>query len=283
MRINSVLCGIPCSSLANIPAIRENTPSADYPINIQHRKNASMSRHDGRAVDQLRPISVQLDFTNTSAASVLIKAGQTMVLCTASVERSVPPWRMPRKEGERAKGWVTAEYNMLPGSASPRKQRDRKSVDGRTTEIQRLIGRSLRAAVDFDALGEHTIMIDCDVLQADGGTRTLSVTGGFIALCKAMTTLDLPAPPIKDSVAAISVGVVNGTPVLDLDYPEDSTAEVDMNVIMTGAGKFIEVQGTAEGEPFDFDTLQAQLTLAQNGIAQLTAIQEETLGGAWPF
>ncbi|MEZ6129316.1 MAG: ribonuclease PH [Planctomycetaceae bacterium] len=242
-----------------------------------------MSRHDGRAADQLRPISVQLDFTSTSAASVLIQAGRTMVLCTASVEHSVPPWRLPRREGETAKGWVTAEYNMLPGSTSPRKQRDRKSVDGRTTEIQRLIGRSLRAAVDFDALGEHTIMIDCDVLQADGGTRTLSVTGGFIALCRAVATLSLPVSPIKDSVAAISVGVVGGCPVLDLDYPEDSTAEVDMNVIMTGAGKFIEVQGTAEGEPFDFDTLQKQLALAQNGIHQLTDIQKSALGDAWPL
>jgi len=242
-----------------------------------------MSRHDGRSVDQLRPISVKRDFTNTSAASVLISAGNTMVLCTASVEHKVPPWRMPRNEGDTAQGWVTAEYNMLPGSTSPRKQRDRQKVDGRTTEIQRLIGRSLRAAVDFGALGEHTIMIDCDVLQADGGTRTLSVTGGFIALCAAVATLELPANCIKDSVAAISVGVVKGEPVLDLDYPEDSTAEVDMNVIMTGGGRFIEVQGTAEGEPFDFETLQAQLALAKNGIDQLTAIQKESLGPAWPF
>lgn len=242
-----------------------------------------MSRHDGRSVDQLRPISVQRNFTNTSAASILISAGNTMVLCTASVEYRVPPWRMPRKEGEVARGWVTAEYNMLPGSTSPRKERDRKSVDGRTTEIQRLIGRSLRAAVDFELLGEHTIVVDCDVLQADGGTRTLSVTGGFMALCDAIATLNLVKSPIKDSVAAISVGVVNGTPVLDLDYPEDSTAEVDMNVIMTGGGKFIEVQGTAEGEPFDFETLQAQLALAKNGIVQLTAIQKESLGDAWPM
>jgi ribonuclease PH len=205
-----------------------------------------------------------------------------MVLCTASVQNSVPPWRMPRNEGEMAQGWVTAEYNMLPGSTSPRKQRDRSKVDGRTTEIQRLIGRSLRAAVDFRALGEHTIMIDCDVLQADGGTRTLSVTGGFIALCEAVNSIGSNLSVIKDSVAAISVGVVNGTPVLDLDYPEDSTAEVDMNVIMTGTGKFIEVQGTAEGEPFDFDTLQAQLALARSGIEQLTAIQKNALGEAWP-
>ncbi|MEO2016620.1 MAG: ribonuclease PH [Fuerstiella sp.] len=247
-----------------------------------------MTRHDGRAVDELRPISVQRGFTKTATASVLMQAGDTMILCTASVENKVPPWRMPRKEGDTAQGWVTAEYNMLPGSTSPRKQRDRKKVDGRTTEIQRLIGRSLRAAVNFAALGEHTIMIDCDVLQADGGTRTLSVTGGFIVLCDAIASISderLPSKQgiIKDSVAAISVGVVNGVPVLDLDYPEDSTADVDMNVVMTGSGKFIEVQGTAEGEPFDMATLQQELSLAQHGVTQLTAIQKEALGDAWPL
>lgn len=247
-----------------------------------------MTRHDGRANDQMRPISVTPGFTNTSAASVLIQAGNTMVLCTASIENSVPPYRMPRKEGDLVKGWVTAEYNMLPGSTSPRKQRDRSKVDGRTTEIQRLIGRSLRAAVDFEALGEHTITIDCDVLQADGGTRTLSITGGFIALCQAVHVINSARTKptsniIKDSVAAISVGIVNGTPVLDLDYPEDSSADVDMNVIMTGGGKFIEVQGTAEGEPFDFDTLQAQLALAKIGVDQLTAIQKKSLADAWPL
>ncbi|MEZ6126831.1 MAG: ribonuclease PH [Planctomycetaceae bacterium] len=242
-----------------------------------------MSRHDGRAVDQLRLISVQRGFTKTSAASVLIQAGNTMVLCTASVEFGLPPWRRPRTPEDPALGWVTAEYNMLPGSTSPRKQRDRKSVDGRTTEIQRLIGRSLRAAVDFEALGEHTIMIDCDVLQADGGTRTLSITGGFIALCEAVAGLNLPRNPIKDSVAAVSVGVVQGTPVLDLDYPEDSSADVDMNVIMTGAGKFIEIQGTAEAEPFDFATLQNMLALGQQGIQQLTQIQKDSLAAHWPL
>lgn len=242
-----------------------------------------MSRHDGRAADQLRSITVKRGFTKTTAGSVLISAGDTLVLCTASLENKVPPWRMPRNEGDSAKGWVTAEYNMLPGSTSPRKQRDRKKVDGRTTEIQRLIGRSLRAAVDFEALGEHTIVVDCDVLQADGGTRTLSITGGFIALCDAVHAIGSDKQIITDNIAAISVGVVNGTPVLDLDYPEDSTADVDMNVVMTGSGKFIEVQGTAEGEPFDFETLQAQLSLAQNGIAQLTHIQKESLGDAWPL
>lgn len=206
-----------------------------------------------------------------------------MVLCTASVENSVPPWRRPRDETSPVEGWVTAEYNMLPGSTSPRKQRDRKKVDGRTTEIQRLIGRSLRAAVDFAALGEHTIMIDCDVLQADGGTRTLSTTGGFIALCDAILALDSPQPVLRDSVAAVSVGVVNGEPVLDLDYVEDSAADVDMNVIMTGSGRFIEVQGTAEGEPFDSDTLQRLLALGQTGIQQLTQYQRESFGESWPL
>lgn len=242
-----------------------------------------MTRHDGRAVDQLRPISVKRGFTNTSVSSVLIQAGNTMVLCTASLEYKVPPFRMPRDPEGKPLGWVTAEYNMLPGSTSPRKERDRKKVDGRTTEIQRLIGRSLRAAVDFEALGEHTILIDCDVLQADGGTRTLSITGGFIALCEAVHAIGSDKKIIKDNIAAISVGVVNGTPVLDLDYPEDSTADVDMNVVMTGSGKFIEVQGTAEGEPFDMNTLQAQLKLAQHGVDQLTAIQKESLGDAWPL
>ncbi|MEQ9406296.1 MAG: ribonuclease PH [Fuerstiella sp.] len=242
-----------------------------------------MSRHDGRAPDQLRPITVQRGFTSTAAGSVLIQAGNTMVLCTASLENKVPPWRQPRHEGDAVQGWVTAEYNMLPGSTTPRKQRDRTKVDGRTTEIQRLIGRSLRAAVDFSALGEHTILIDCDVLQADGGTRTLSITGGFIALCDAVHAIGTDQKIITDNIAAVSAGVVSGEPVLDLDYPEDSTAEVDMNVVMTGSGKFIEVQGTAEGEPFDMELLQRQLALAQNGIAQLTALQKEALQDAWPL
>ncbi len=242
-----------------------------------------MSRHDQRAVNELRPISIQRGFTKTSAASVLIRAGETMVLCTASLENSVPPWRRPRDEDSPVLGWVTAEYNMLPGSTSPRKQRDRKKVDGRTTEIQRLIGRSLRAAVDFEALGEHTIVVDCDVLQADGGTRTLSTTGGFIALCDVILSIESECSILKDSIAAVSVGVVDGKPVLDLDYVEDSAADVDMNVIMTGSGKFIEVQGTAEGEPFDNETLQQMLSLGQEGIEQLTQFQRESFGDSWPL
>lgn len=233
-----------------------------------------MPRHDDRAPDQLRPICIQRGFTKTSIASVLFQAGSTMVLCTASLEKSIPPWRKSRVEGAPVLGWVTAEYNMLPGSTSPRKQRDRSKVDGRTTEIQRLIGRSLRAVVDFEALGEHTITIDCDVLQADGGTRTASITGGYIALAEAVKQIHSPRPILRDSVAAISVGVVDGTPVLDLDYKEDSAAEVDMNVIMTGAGKFIEVQGTAEGAPFDQEALNVMLDLAKSGIRQLTKLQQ---------
>lgn len=241
-----------------------------------------MPRHDARANDQLRPVQFRRGFVNTAIASVLIEAGNTMVLCTASLERSLPPWRKPKKEGDPALGWVTAEYNMLPGSTSPRKQRDRNKVDGRTTEIQRLIGRSLRAVVDFAALGEHTITIDCDVLQADGGTRTASITGGFVVLADVIHQLALPRPALLDTVAAISVGVVNGDAVLDLDYREDSSAEVDMNIIMTGSGKFIEVQGTAEGAPFSEEALQQLLNVGKSGTQKLTQIQRETLGAAWP-
>ena len=241
-----------------------------------------MARHDDRAFDQLRSVRIQRGFVKTAAASILIEAGNTMVLCTASLERTLPPWRKPKKVGDAALGWVTAEYNMLPGSTTPRKQRDRSKVDGRTTEIQRLIGRCLRAVVDFAALGENTITIDCDVLQADGGTRTASITGGFIVLADVIHQLALARPVLVDTVAAISVGVVNGESVLDLDYQEDSTAEVDMNVVMTGSGKFIEVQGTAEGAPFSEETLQQLLAIGKSGIRRLTSLQCEALGVAWP-
>lgn len=241
-----------------------------------------MSRHDSRTADQLRPITVHRNFTGATPGSVLIKAGRTTVLCTASLDPSVPPWKRPH-DGEPATGWVTAEYNMLPGSTSPRKKRDRKTVDGRTTEIQRLIGRSLRAVVNFEALGENTIVVDCDVLEADGGTRTLSITGGFIALVDAVIAAGDAKAILTDSVAAISVGVVDGKPVLDLDYPEDSTADVDMNVVMTGKGEFIEVQGTAEGCTFNRELLDAQLALAEKGIQELTRIQADALGDRWPF
>jgi len=239
-------------------------------------------RAHNRAVDQLRPISIQRHFTASAAGSVYIKAGRTTVLCTASVEDSVPPWkRVP--EGQTPTGWVTAEYNMLPGSTSPRKRRDRTKVDGRTTEIQRIIGRSLRAVVDFEALGERTIVVDCDVLEADGGTRTLSITGGFIALADAVAGLETPSPVLQDSVAAISVGLRDSQLLLDLDYDEDSQADVDLNVVMTGSGELIEVQGTAEGQTFSRQMLDQQLDLATAGIAELTRLQREALGSAWPL
>jgi ribonuclease PH len=236
-------------------------------------------RHDGRTRDELRPISIEREFTRPAAGSVLIRSGRTRVLCTASLELSVPPWM-----AGKGRGWVTAEYGMLPGSTSPRKRRDVGKVDGRTTEIQRLIGRSLRAVVDLDALGERSIYLDCDVLEADGGTRTASITGALIALVDAIRSIgDLPANPLVDSVAAISVGIVKGKPVLDLDYVEDVDAEVDMNVVMTGAGRFVEVQGTGEEATFSEDDLSSMLALARNGLARIREIQKHALGEYWPF
>ncbi len=241
-------------------------------------------RHDGRQYDDLRPITVQRHFTGAVPGSVLIKAGRTTVLCTASIDNDLPPWM---KREANPNGWVTAEYNMLPGSTAPRKQRERTKVDGRTNEIQRLIGRSLRAVVDLAALGPRMVTVDCDVLEADGGTRTLSITGGFIALVDSLAAIkDLlltDRPVLKSSIAAISVGIVAGQVVADLDYVEDKDAEVDMNVVMTGGGEFVEVQGTAEGTPFNRQLLDAQLALAEKSIARLTAIQRETLGDIWPF
>lgn len=239
-------------------------------------------RHDGRAPDELRPMNVVRGFTGRAAGSVLIQAGKTMVLCTASVDQQVPPWMVGQ-----GRGWVTAEYSMLPGSTSPRKKRDVLKVDGRTTEIQRLIGRSLRAIIDLDALGERTITVDCDVLEADGGTRTASITGAMIALVDAMDTLapllDPDRPVLRDSVAAVSVGVVDGQPALDLDYAEDVAANVDMNVVMTGSGQFVEVQGTGEEATFNEAELSALLKLAKVGIGKLKDVQREALGSAWPF
>ncbi len=245
-----------------------------------------MSRHDGRAVDQLRPFEVTRNFTGSAPGSVLVKSGRTTVLCTASVENSLPPWKKVA-DPALATGWVTAEYSMLPGSTSPRKRREREKVDSRSSEIQRLIGRSLRAAVDFAALGARTITIDCDVLEADGGTRTASITGGFLALCDAVATIQADLPPdrpvIVRSIAAVSVGIVAGEPVLDLDYIEDSSAEVDLNVVMAGSGEFIEVQGTAEGHPFSRAMLDRLLDLATTGIADLTSRQREVLGTGWAW
>lgn len=229
-----------------------------------------------RPSDQLRPVTIQRNYLESTPASVLYTCGKTIVLCTASIERSVPPWL----EG-KGKGWVTAEYNMLPGSTSPRKRRDRSKVDGRTTEIQRLIGRSLRAIIDLDALGEQMITVDCDVLQADGGTRTASITGGFIALADAVKSL-LPDSaigkgPLTDSVAAISVGLLGEELKLDLDYELDSAADVDMNVIMTGSGRFVEIQGTGEEATFDDTQLAGLIGLAKKGIAELTTMQSDAL------
>jgi ribonuclease PH len=236
-------------------------------------------RHDGRASDVLRPITVQRSYTRPAAGSVLIAAGRTTVLCTACVELQVPPWMTGK-----GRGWVTAEYGMLPGSTSPRKRRDVGKVDGRTTEIQRLIGRSLRAIVDLDALGERSIFVDCDVLEADGGTRTASITGAMIALVDAIKTIPgLAISPLRDSVAAISVGIVDGQAVLDLDYAEDVSAQVDMNVVMTGSGRFVEIQGTGEEATFSDAELATLLGLARGGLAQIRDIQKQALGDHWPF
>ena len=241
-------------------------------------------RHDNRKQDELRNVKVERYFTKVAPGSVLIQAGQTTVLCTASVDESVPPWMVGK-----GRGWVTAEYSMLPGSTSPRKKRDRGvKTDGRTTEIQRLIGRSLRAVTDLDALGERTIAIDCDVLQANGGTRTISITGAVIAMIDALRSIqnDLPNAdkfPLRESVAAISVGIVDDRPVLDLDYKEDFAATVDMNVVMTGSGQFVELQGTGEESTFSDDQLTELLKLARSGITQLIAIQKKSLDTNWPF
>ena len=235
-----------------------------------------------RKNNQLRPVKIKRKFTKPSAGSVLYQCGETIVLCTASIDSRVPPWLEAS-----GKGWITAEYNMLPGSTSPRKQRDRKKVDGRTTEIQRLIGRSLRAVADLEALGPQSITIDCDVLQADGGTRTASITGAFIALVDAINSIkkELPDPnqyPLRDSVAAISVGVVGGKPILDLDYELDVAADVDMNIVMTGNGNFVEIQGTGEESTFTEKELQQLLKLGKTGIKELTEIQKKSLGRNWP-
>ena len=235
-----------------------------------------------RRPNQIRPVKVKRKFTNKTPGSVLYQSGGTVVLCTASVDENLPPWMK-----EDGKGWITAEYNMLPGSTSPRKRRDRSKVDGRTTEIQRLIGRSMRAVADLEALGPRQITVDCDVLQADGGTRTASITGGMIALIDAIQSFkkDLPNPkvfPLRDSIAAISVGIVDGVPVSDLDYPMDFAATVDMNVVMTGKGHFVEVQGTGEEATFSESELDSLLKIAKKGIKELTAIQKKSLGARWP-
>ena len=233
-----------------------------------------MERSYGRAADGLRPIKITRGFTKNPEGSVLIEVGETRVLCTASVEEKVPPFQKGT-----GKGWVTAEYAMLPRATQTRTQREatKGKLTGRTMEIQRLIGRALRSVVDMKKLGERTIWLDCDVLQADGGTRTASITGAYVALVDAVQYLLnkklIKANPIVDTLAAVSVGKVLGTPVLDLDYEEDSKAEVDMNVVMTGAGKFVEIQGTAEEVPFDRTELDQFLQLGEKGIRSLMKAQ----------
>ena len=239
-----------------------------------------MPRHDGRRAHQIRPVKIRRRYTKSAPGSVLIESGKTVVLCTASIAPEVPKWLA----GE-GKGWITAEYSMLPGSTNPRKSR---RTDGRSTEIQRLIGRSLRAVADLEALGERMITVDCDVLDADGGTRTASISGALVALVDAIRTIrrELPFPdryPLTDSVAAVSVGIVDTKPVADLDYIEDHDASVDMNVVMTGKGRYIEIQGTGEEATFDEDELQKLVGLARRGISDLTRIQKKALRSQWPF
>lgn len=241
-----------------------------------------MKRSEDRAKDELRTVTIERDVNAFAEGSALIKVGQTHVLCTASVDERVPKWMVGK-----GKGWVTAEYSMLPRSTSERTDREavRGKQGGRTVEIQRLIGRSLRAIIDMEALGERQIVLDCDVLQADGGTRCASITGAFVALAIACDGLvrqkKIKKNPLLASVAAVSVGVVNGASVLDLDYREDSKADVDANIVMTSAGSFVELQSTAEQNPFSPEQLQELIALGQKGVAELTEIQKIVLGEAY--
>ncbi len=236
------------------------------------------ARADGRADDQLRPITITRNWLDHAAGSVLVEFGKTRVLCAASASIGVPRWR-----AGSGLGWVTAEYAMLPSSTHTRSDREsvKGRIGGRTHEISRLIGRSLRAVIDYKALGENTIVLDCDVLQADGGTRTAAITGAYVALADACAHLAskgaLKGEPLTGSVAAVSVGIIDGEPRLDLPYEEDVRAETDMNIVMTGTGRFIEVQGTAEADPFDRDLLNALLDLGTKGCADLTVIQQKAL------
>jgi ribonuclease PH len=238
-----------------------------------------MTRPSGRRPEQLREVLIQRNFTRHAEGSVLVAFGDTRVICTASVEEGVPGFLRGR-----GRGWVTAEYGMLPRATHTRTDREaaRGKQSGRTQEIQRLIGRSLRVVTDLEGLGERTVKLDCDVIQADGGTRTAGITGAFVALHDAVGTLlgrgVLSASPIRDFVAAVSVGLVEGVPVLDLDYAEDSGCDTDMNVVMTGSGGFVEIQGTAEGEPFSTEQMGALVALAKQGIAELIAKQKAALG-----
>ena len=238
-----------------------------------------MSRIDGRQPDELRPVKLETGFMPNAEGSCLATMGGTKVICTATLEDSVPRWMQGR-----GKGWVTAEYSMLPRSTTERVPREvnKGRPSGRTQEIQRLIGRSLRAITDMEAMGERTLWIDCDVLQADGGTRTASITGAFVALAEAFGKLqdagEMEESPLIDSVAAVSVGIIGGIPLLDLNYAEDSTAQVDMNVVMTGQGRLVEVQGTAEQGSFERSELDTMIDLAATGISELTGEQDVALG-----
>jgi ribonuclease PH len=240
-----------------------------------------MPRADGRAADELRPLTITVDYLRHAEGSALIECGDTRVLCAVSIEEKVPPWLVGRGQG-----WLTAEYAMLPRAGDTRSKRESVSgrQGGRTHEIQRLIGRSLRAALDLRAVGERTITIDCDVLQSDGGTRTASITGAWVALARACAALQargaLSSNPIRSGVAAVSVGIVEGAALLDLNYGEDSHAEVDANVVMTDQGDFIEVQGTAEGKPYSRSQLDTLLALADKGIRELIAIQRKYVAAA---
>lgn len=237
-------------------------------------------RNDGRKNNEIRPVKIQRNFLETAEGSVLISMGNTRVICTASIEDRVPPFLKDQK-----RGWITAEYSMLPRATHSRTMRESVSgkVSGRTHEIQRLIGRALRSVVDLSGLGERTIWLDCDVLQADGGTRTASITGAFLCLSEALKYAVrnglIEKIPLKDYLAAISVGIVKGEPLIDLCYSEDSTAEVDMNVVMTGSGQFVEIQGTAEGMPFSKSALDSLLKLADEGINHLIGIQKQFIEG----
>jgi ribonuclease PH len=240
-------------------------------------------RSNNRGPDELRPLKFRRHYTRQAAGSVLVHLGRTTVLCTCCVDKAVPSFLIGT-----GKGWLTAEYGMLPGSTNTRKPRDRAGkIDGRSVEIQRLIGRSLRAVVDLEKLGENTLWIDCDVLEADGGTRTASINGAYIALVDALTvhktTIGPPAKIIKDSVAAISVGLCDNTEILDLDYNEDKDADVDFNLVMTGAGQFIEVQGSGEEATFSRSQLDRLLKLGKLGIDAVTLSQRHALGANWPL
>jgi ribonuclease PH len=235
-------------------------------------------RHDGRAADALRAVRIDPNYLETPDGSALISTGRTRVLCTAMIQVQVPPWMMGR-----GTGWVTGEYAMLPGATTPRSQREGDRLSGRTHEIRRMIGRSLRAAVNLELLGERMVVVDCDVLQADGGTRTASITGGYVALCLALKKLvrqgAIPQGVFRSPVAAVSVGLAQDVALLDLDYSEDSQAQVDMNLVMNAAGEFIEVQGAAEHGAFPRGALDALLALGQVGITELLARQAEILAG----